>query len=113
MGFLSRLFGGSRSGGADQGDAGGFHFYVRCARCGEAMHIRVNRSTDIADDYDGETTAKMLHKEILGSNCQNLMYVHLTLDASYRIVESQTERCTLIGEQEYQAAQEEPAPNQG
>ena len=46
---------------------------------------------------------KVLHKEILGSRCQNLMYVHLTLDASYTITEAQTERCTLISRQDYEA----------
>ena len=106
MGFLSKLFGGKQGGasaGQDGGDPDGFHFYVRCDRCGELLHIRANRKTDIADEADGEMAVKMLHKEILGSRCQNLMYVHLTLDASYHIAEAQTERCTLISRAVYEA----------
>lgn len=107
MGFLSRLFGGKRSDatGGDSGDPDGLHFYVRCDRCGERLHIRVNKRTDIADDYEAEPPVKMLHKEVLGSRCPNLMYVHLTLDASYGITEAQTERCTLISREEYEASE--------
>ncbi|HWE64073.1 MAG TPA: hypothetical protein VHB98_20360 [Chloroflexota bacterium] len=106
MGFLSKLFGGNKGSapaGNASGDPNGFHFYVRCDRCGELLHIRVNRATDISDEYDGETTVKVVHKEILGTRCQNLMYVHLTLDASYHITEANTERCTLIDRAAYEA----------
>jgi hypothetical protein len=102
MGFLSKLFGGGNR-GAGSGDPEGIHFYVRCDKCGEKIHIRANRTSDVSDDYEGETVTKVLHKEILGSRCQNLMYVHLTLDAGYRIVEAQTERCTMISREEYEA----------
>jgi hypothetical protein len=108
MGFLSKLFGGKGkdAAGADGGDPDGFHFYVRCDRCGEKIHVRVNKRTDIGDDADDESPARVLHKEILGSGCQNLMYVHLTLDDSYRISEAQTERCTLISREDYEAGDE-------
>ena len=108
MGFLRRLFGGTAGGDASDGDPGGFHFYVRCNRCGEVLHIRANRATDIAEEYDGDDTARVLHKEILGGNCPNLMYVHLTLDGAFQIVETETERCTLVGRQEYEAARQTP-----
>ena len=41
MGFLSKLFGGGRGteNGADSADRDGLHFYVRCDRCGETIHI--------------------------------------------------------------------------
>lgn len=102
MGFLRGIFGG-KSAGVDTADRDGIHFYVRCDRCGERIHIRANRTSDVADEYDGEAVAKILHKEVLGSRCQNLMYVHLTLDAGYRIVESSTERCALITREAFEA----------
>jgi hypothetical protein len=105
MGFLSKLFGGKGGVPAgDHDDPDGFHFYVRCDRCGEQLHIRANKRTDIVDEAEDDAPVKVLHKEILGSACQNLMYVHLTLDASYRIVEAQTERCTLISREQYESA---------
>ncbi len=104
MGFLTRLFG---AGGPkdDAGDPEGIHFYVRCDKCGEKLHIRANRRTDVTQEYqeDSDRATPTLHKEILGSRCQNLMYVHLTLDGAYKIIGSQTERCTLITRQEYEA----------
>ncbi len=44
-----------------------------------------------------------LHKEILGSRCQNLMYAHFTFDPSYRVVTSRGERCSIISQAEFEA----------
>lgn len=106
MGFLSKLFGSNRGAtGSDGGDPDGLHFYVRCDRCGETIHVRSSKANDVGVEYgDGDSTARVLHKEILGSQCQNLMYVHLTLDDRFNIIESSTERCTLITRAEYDAA---------
>ena len=107
MGFLSRIFGGKeRQQGSN--DAQGIHIYVRCDRCGEAIHVRVNKQTDVSREYDQSDQGSLaLHKEILGSRCQNLMYVHLSLDSAYRVVSSSTERCTIITESEYDAARQQ------
>ena len=104
MGFLARLFGGGASKGAG-GDPSGIHLYVRCAKCGEKVHVRANRHTDISQEYDegGDRAVPTLHKEILGSKCGNLMYAHLTFDASYRVVTSRSERCTIISRAEFEA----------
>ena len=108
MGFLSRLFGGgtAASAGQDNGDRDGLHFYVRCDKCGETIHIRASKANDVGVDYgDDDAVSRALHKEVLGSRCQNLMYVHLTLDDRFNIVESSTERCTLISREQYEASQ--------
>jgi len=104
MGFLARLFGGGgRS--ADAGDRDGIHVFVRCDKCGEKVHARANRNTDISQEYadGGQRATPTLHKEILGSRCQNLMYVHLTFDASFRVVTSSGERCKVMSREEYEA----------
>jgi hypothetical protein len=103
MGLLSRLFKG-RDRATGSGDSEGLHIYVRCDRCGEIIHVRANKRTDITQEYmDGaERATPMLHKEILGSKCQNLMYVHLTLDGSYTITASDLERCTLVSQAAYE-----------
>lgn len=105
MGLLGRLFGGKPKGGIGE-DGDGLHIYVRCDRCGEKIHIRANRRTDVTQEFDedGEGSARVLHKEILGSRCQNLMYAHLTLGAGDRIVESRLEGCSLISREDYEAA---------
>jgi hypothetical protein len=102
MGLFSRLFkGGNRS--SSTGDTEGLHVYVRCDRCSEIIHVRANKRTDVTHDYlDGSDTATLiLHKEILGSKCQNLMYVHLTLDHSYNVIGSQLERCTIVSREAF------------
>jgi len=105
MGLLSRLFGGKGGQGSGAGDAEGLHIYVRCDKCGEKIHIRANRRTDVTQEYGegGDRATTMLHKEILGGRCQNLMYAHLTLDSAYKVVGSQMERCTLITREEFEA----------
>ncbi len=106
MGFLARLFGvRDRTRSEGGGDPGGVHLYVQCAKCGEKIHIRANRHTDIVQEYEegaGQGTPT-LHKEILGSQCQNLMYAHFTFDPSFRVVTSRGERCTIITRAEYEA----------
>jgi hypothetical protein len=104
MGLLSRLF-GNKDRGAAGDDREGLHIYVRCDRCGEKVHIRANRRTDITQEYDesGDRSKRVLHKEILGSKCQNLMYAHLTLDAADKVIDSRMEGCTLISREEYEA----------
>ncbi|MDB5058516.1 MAG: hypothetical protein JWO59_1988 [Chloroflexi bacterium] len=104
MGIISRLFGGKQQSDPN-GDPEGLHVYVKCDKCGEKIHIRANRRTDVTQEYPDESSGSVLvlHKEILGSNCQNLMYVHLTLDPGYRIVESETERCTLITKEQFES----------
>ena len=104
MGLLARLFGGKSTAGSS-GDSEGLHLYVRCDRCGEKIHIRANRRTDVTQEYDenGAGSGRVLHKEILGSKCQNLMYAHLTLGAGDQVVESRLEGCTLISREDYEA----------
>ena len=101
MSFLTRLFGR-----APAGEGGNvIWLYVRCRRCGEAIRVRINRSTDAQQEYDesGHFSHYMLRKEILGNRCPNLMSVELQLDRAGRIVEQHAEGCVVIDEQEYQA----------
>ena len=106
MGFLSRLLGGKRV-APGSGDRSALHFYVECAKCGETLHIRANPQTDVSVDYmEGSGPGvRTLHKEILGSACQKIMYLHVILDASNRVVNSRAEGCTVITREQFEAAQ--------
>lgn len=101
MNILSRLFGR----GAPAAGGSIMWLYVRCARCGEKIRIRINRNTDAQQEYDesGRHTHAYLRKEILGNHCPNLMSVELQLDTSGRVIEQQAEGCVIIDEQEYNA----------
>lgn len=104
MGFFARLFGrGSTSTSADGANI--LWLYVRCARCGEKIRVRINRNTDAQQEYDesGHPTHHLLRKEILGNRCPALMSVEMQLDRGGHIVEQRAERCMIINEQEYAA----------
>lgn len=105
MSFLGRLFGRL---GSPAPSASILWIYVRCARCGEKIRIRVNRNTDAVQEYDesGRFTHYRLRKEILGNNCPSLMAVELNFDQAGRIVDQQAERCTIIDEQAFAAVTE-------
>ncbi len=105
MSFLSRLFGGGGS-AAPAGADGTLWLYVRCARCGEAIRVRINPRTDAQPEYDesGRSTHHFLRKEILGNNCPNLMSVELQLDSRYRTTDQTAERCAIITQEEYEEA---------
>jgi hypothetical protein len=109
MGFLSRWF-GRKPQASGSGDRGVLHFYVECAKCGEKLHVRAVPQTDAYLDYpEGSAQGvRTLHKEILGSACQNLMYLHVILDSSNRVVESRAEGCTVISREQFEAAQAGP-----
>jgi hypothetical protein len=105
MGFLSRLFGKKRD-SSESGDSQALHFYVACDKCGEKIHVRASRRTDVSLEYPDESPRGIptLHKEILGSQCQNLMYLHVTFDGAYNVVESRSERCAVITRAQYEQA---------
>jgi len=104
MGFLSRLFGRSGTNDADSPGDGALWLYVRCARCGEAIRVRLMPRTDAQPEYDesGRVTHSFLRKEILGNRCPNLMSVELRLDSRGRIGEQTAERCAIISREEYE-----------
>ncbi len=106
MGFLSRLFGRGDSGGSTTPAAdGALWLYVRCAKCGEAIRVRLQPRTDAQPEYDenGRSTHSFLRKEILGNRCPNLMTVELRLDGRGRIADQSAERCTIISQGDYEA----------
>jgi hypothetical protein len=91
--FIKTLFGGSQtSGGAD-----GFFLQVRCDQCGEAFRLFINKSTDLAQEFDeNENAYYKLKKEIIGANCRNLIRVEMIFDGAKRLVSKQIENGSYI-----------------
>ena len=81
--FFKKIIGGGTGGVS----ASGFFLDVQCSQCGEPFHLFVNKSTDLAQDFDedGELTY-FLNKEIIGSNCRNLIRVHMKFDGAKKLV---------------------------
>ena len=86
--FLKKIIGGGSAGVSSDG----FFLNVRCSQCGEMFRLFVNRATDLAQDFgeDGGLTY-FLNKEIIGSNCRNLIRVHMRFDGAKKPVSRKIE----------------------
>jgi len=71
------------------GDGTGFYYWVKCRRCGEVLRVRADRRFDLEQDFgqDGDVVAGyVLHKEVLGQRCPQLIQLEVRFDRSYREV---------------------------
>ena len=91
--FLKKFF----SGRVADASSNGFFLKVRCSQCGEAFHLFVNKNTDLAQDFseDGKLTY-FLNKEIIGSNCRNLIRVHMKFGGTKKLVSKTIENGEFI-----------------
>jgi len=64
-------------------------FNIKCDKCGEEITVRSSKTSDISRVYEGEGPAGaeyFLRKEILGNNCNNLIYMTVYFGPGYNIV---------------------------
>ena len=82
-GLVKRLFGG----GSPVQSPEGFFLNARCTACGEVFNLFINKSTDLAQNFDerGGVTYS-LSKEIIGSRCRNLIHVKMEFDGAKNLV---------------------------
>lgn len=71
---------------------------VRCDRCGEIIRARVEKAYEIEALYESSNghgwdnqeepkpTGYILHKELVGARCQNLLHVVMEFDAQRHII---------------------------
>jgi len=79
---------------------GGFFLNVRCNECGEEFNLFINKSTDLAQNFDERGgVSYSLNKEIIGSNCRNLIYVKMEFDGGKNLVSRQIENGEFIEEE--------------
>ena len=92
-GLAKKLFGG----GPSREPPEGFFLNVRCDACGETFNLFVNKSTDLAQKFDerGGITYFM-NKEIIGSQCRNLIYVTMEFDGGKNLVSRKIENGEFI-----------------
>jgi len=91
--IVKALFGGAPSSTRTDG----FFLHVRCDRCAEEFHLFINKTTDLAQEFDeNETIFYRLNKEIIGANCRNLIHVKMTFDAHRNLVSQQIENGSFI-----------------
>jgi hypothetical protein len=83
------------------GDPNAMWLYVRCARCGTPLAVRVDLRNDLSADY--ESGGYILHKEMMDSKCFTLMRAQVRFDAQHKIVEKSIEKGAFITQEEYAA----------
>lgn len=85
---LSKIF----SGPAGQPSGGALGLAVRCARCGEIIHTRVDLANDLSADYNATgATRYFCHKQLIGEGaggmrCFQRVDVDLYFDEGKRLV---------------------------
>lgn len=64
-------------------------FKIICGRCREEITVKASRTSDISRLYEGEGpdgAEYLLRKEILGNNCNNLVYITVYFGSGYNII---------------------------
>jgi hypothetical protein len=108
--FLRRLFGG---GGTADGDRDALYVYVRCRSCGEVIRVRINPSTDLAQEFDegsasDSATGYVLRKEIVGSGtCFRRLHLEMVFDSSRRELSREVQGGDFVTAEEYARYQAE------
>jgi len=92
MGFFQRLRALSgRRGATPDADANALIFYVRCDRCAEVVRVRVDRRWDLLQELGDGVTGYSLHKDVLGTRCNQLMRMVVLFDRNYVITHREIE----------------------
>lgn len=84
------------------GDPNALWLYVRCARCGTPVAVRVDLHNEPSIDY--ENGGYILRKEIMDSKCFTLMRAVVRLDDKRSVVERTIDKGEFITREEYEKA---------
>lgn len=74
-----------------------FDLKIKCAKCGEVIPVRIDRDHEIQPQYDEDAeegdqpTEWLLHKEIVGANCQNIIHFTLRFGCDHGLMSSSIE----------------------
>ena len=95
--LAKKLFGGGPSVRSPEG----FFLNVRCNTCGEVFNLFINKSMDLAQNFDerGNVTYS-LNKEIIGSSCRNLIQVKMEFDGVKNLASREIESGEFIKEEQ-------------
>ncbi len=64
-------------------------FQIICDKCREEITVRASKTSDISRLYEGEGPGGaeyLLRKEILGNNCNNLVYITVYFGPGYNVI---------------------------
>ncbi len=76
--------------------------YVRCAKCGTPLTVRIDLRNELSADY--ESGGYVLHKEMMDSQCFNLMHAEIQFDTQRKIVKQSVDQGAFLTRAEYEKA---------
>jgi hypothetical protein len=112
MGFLKKLTSllGSGEGGDSKEDKNIHWEYVRCARCGEKIAVRVDLRNELTPQLDEGEGAYYVRKGVMGSGqnrCFQMIEVELYFDANRQFLSRYATGGEFITREEFSAGQEQ------
>jgi hypothetical protein len=113
MGLLDGLRSVLSGGGGTPGDANAYWVYVQCAKCGEALKVRVDRRYDLMQEFEDQdrVSGYSLHKAVIGSNrCFQPIHVTQRLDTSYKVKTQEITNGRFLTKEEYESLAPAAAP---
>lgn len=97
MNFLRKLFGGS----SRSGDQDALYIYIRSARTGEVIRVRIHRYNDLSQNEEGE--GYHVRKVVVGEKSFDRIEAHLNFDAKRRLTGGDVTGGELVDEAAYDA----------
>ena len=80
-------------------DPNALWLYVRCARCGTPLAVRVDMRNELSADY--ESGGYILVKEMMDSKCFTLMRAQVRFDSRRNVTEQTLENGVMLTREEY------------
>lgn len=98
MGFLKKLFGGSKSGKSSTTSGQGLFLFVQCDRCGDKVRLFIHREHELNRTGSGY----IWHKTIIDNKCFQPITTVVHFDNSYRVGESEIDGGHYISKEEFE-----------
>jgi hypothetical protein len=90
------------------GDPNALWLYVRCARCGTPLAVRVDLRNEPSIDY--ENGGYVLNKELMDNKCFLLMRAQVRFDDKRNVLERTLDKGEFITRAEFEAATRDQRP---
>ncbi len=91
-GFLNNLKNFFTAPVQSAGQQGTVRFVLRCNRCSEEITVKIRTASDMSRVYEEDggpaAAAFYVRKEILGSKCNNLIYLTAYFNENLRLISS-------------------------
>jgi hypothetical protein len=100
-GFLDNLKNFFTGPAQSTGQQGAVRFVLQCNKCSEEITVKIRTSSDISRVYeeDGGPPGSVFYvrKEILGSKCNNLIYLTAYFSENFNLISSEVTGGKIIG----------------